>query len=169
MGYGYGFLLSIAKLPDDHALRTNEEYDEFVENVIPTIVTKCKELEQKNQWFPRFGEKCHSGASSYATGENEHLIPALFQLSKYFPEITFAVYFLHWDYTGMDVYTLKDDKVIRKDSMNMEGMKFGCYRITASINMDELFVPGNLTGYFVDNGMEFTYDHDHININDNNI
>lgn len=165
MGYDYGFLLSLVKLPPsfpkepDHRDlgKLNEWYGKVID-FAKEIGKVCKKLEKENEWFPTFGEIERGGSGSYSCGDTDKLWPELFKLTALFPGTVFAVYFFYWDCTCLSVLTFSDNTKIREDHENREQIKIGPYTISCNYDFGGACVPNDLTEYIhKDPGFEFEY------------
>lgn len=149
MGYGFGFLLSVVKLPkvDD------------VEVYVEEIATKYKMMAKNNEWFPDIGVKCYAGATSYACGgQKEKLEEVMINFAKEFPEVTFALYWCYYDYRCIKVLTFSKKGIMEEAEILMENKIIGNYKIHLACNFKNIIIPNNITKYINENYYyEFEY------------
>lgn len=153
MGYGFGFLLSLVKLPPQLAKATDETIGEFVNE----IISACILLNQESAWFPEIGVKDYAGSGSYGCGDQNKLLPELLKLATKFPDTIFAIYHYYWDYRNLDVYTFSDKGILKLDQCSVEIFKIGPYKIFTAFDFDHTSVPNNIKD-FIGEGHGYGFD-----------
>ena len=155
MGYGYGFLLSLVKLPPNCEMIENPE---MIENYAKEIAEACKILEHDSCFFLQFGVKCHGGSKSYGCSGNDILSQQFQRLADLFPGTIFAVYHFHWDYSQLTIYTFSNKGILRTDSFGLEELKVGPYTINSQFDFMDTGCPNNVTEFInEDYGGEFIW------------
>ncbi len=165
MGYGYGFLLSLVKLPEEILSKLKDDDSNFYELVEPfvlEIAVYCKELEITDIEFPLIAVKQHAGSKSNSCGPRENLLSSIMKLSLRFPGTIFAIYHFYWDFYNLTIYTFSDSKLLGEHNMNLEFQQIGPYCIGNPYSFFKVSIPNNLTCFF--NKDKCNYDFEWIDI-----
>lgn len=181
MGYGFGFLLSLVKLPCnfpkkpihldadgtlvDYFNRTIEQeiedlaYHEKIGEYAREIATACKLLMKSSEWFPEFGMKCSSGSRGYGCGDQDQLWPELQKLTVMFPDTIFAIYHFYRDFSQLCVWMFSDKGKIREDTHSIEELDVGPYKIHTQFDLESTTIPNNITIFIHEKyGYEFNWE-----------
>lgn len=144
MGYGYGFLLSIVKLPpsvteESGLLNRRPGAQERIYAYVQLISRACEELQFLNPQFPRFDELGKSGTLGYGCG-GDNLLLAVQQLCVLFPEVVFAVYHFYYDFFNLDIYTISGRGLLREDYFDGQRTTIGPYKVAVAFDFANVAV-----------------------------
>ncbi len=151
MGYDYCFLLAIEAFPEEWKHLSLLELCKTW-NVYETRLKEASGRLKSNPWFPIFGEIDTSGSRGYGVCEQEdHPVSDLLEFTLEFPEFTFAVYYLHWDFDRLIVYRLRGGELLERSQIsndNVRTVTVGSSKFRMLFHPEYLDIDNNITYLF---------------------
>lgn len=144
----YFFLLSLVKINSIKNFDSNWSYNTYFYDIIDGVI-KLARLEMNDEHFPlpQIGKLEKSNTCGYGYGEQFGLEKSLINFSKKVPNVVLAFYHIYWNGECLSIYTVNNGN-IKKDNIDLHGIKIGDYLITPTLNIDKFKINNNLTCYF---------------------